>query len=53
LPFDLDRTGSASRTFCIALVTRLAGSLPRDVGASSAGTVNHAGRRPMNSAAFH
>jgi hypothetical protein len=53
LPFDFDRDGPASFAFGVALVILHDGSRPRDVGASGAGTVNRAGRRPMNSAMFH
>jgi hypothetical protein len=53
LPFDLDHNGLASRTFCVALVARFAGSLPRDVDAPCTSTANRAGRRPMYSTALY
>jgi hypothetical protein len=53
LPFDFDCDGPASFAFGVALVILRDGSRPRDVDASGAGTVNRAGRRPMNSAALY
>jgi hypothetical protein len=43
-PFDFDRVGSASLTFGVALVVHRISSRPRDVDASSAGTLSLAGR---------
>jgi hypothetical protein len=49
----LDRVSPASCAFCVALVARLAGSLPRNINGLAAGTANCAGRRPMYSAVFY
>jgi hypothetical protein len=49
----LDHVGPASRTFCVALVARRTGSLPRNVDGPAAGTANRAGCRPMYSAVLY
>jgi hypothetical protein len=52
-PFDLDRVASPYCTFCVTLVTRRAGSLPREVDSPAVGTANRTSRRPMYSAVLY
>jgi hypothetical protein len=53
-PFNLDCVGSASRTFCVALVARRDGSpLACKVNGPGTSTLSLAGRRPTYSAAFY
>jgi hypothetical protein len=53
LPFDFERVGSASRTFCVTLVARRASSLALDVDGPATGTVNHASHQPTYSTALY